>query len=337
MQASTFAEDQNGEIYLADYAGRIYQLTQSTPPFGAPFPTKLSETGCFDAANPTIPEPGLIPYQPRVELWSDGLAKRRWLAVPDGAEVTVGADGDFQFPIGSVLVKEFANAGQPVETRLFMRHPDGGWGAYTYVWNAARTDADLVTAGMDLSLAGGLDWHVPSQSECFQCHTAAAGDTLGLEIAQLNSDLDYGAGLANQLDTLDTIDLLASPLPNPATLPALSTLAGPDSAELRSRAYLHANCQSCHRPGAPGLGGIDLRWDTPLADTNLCDVVPSSGTLGVSGARILKPGDAASSVLYLRMLATGDARMPRLGTTLVHADATAAVQAWINGLTACPP
>ena len=36
---------------------------------------------------------------------------------------------------------------QLVETRLFMRHPDGDWAGYTYEWNAQRTDATLVQGG----------------------------------------------------------------------------------------------------------------------------------------------------------------------------------------------
>ena len=31
-----------------------------------------------------------------------------------------------------------------METRLFMRHPDGDLGGYTYEWNDAQTDATLV-------------------------------------------------------------------------------------------------------------------------------------------------------------------------------------------------
>ena len=36
---------------------------------------------------------------------------------------------------------------QLIETRLFMRHPDGVWAGYTYEWNAAQTEATRVTAG----------------------------------------------------------------------------------------------------------------------------------------------------------------------------------------------
>ncbi|HMV68878.1 MAG TPA: PQQ-dependent sugar dehydrogenase, partial [Myxococcota bacterium] len=268
MQGSTFAEDQQGELYIADYAGRIFKITEASPPVGPVFPQRLSETGCFDPNDPTQPAPGLIPYAPRVELWSDGLAKRRWMALPDG--MTIGVDpasGDWSFPIGTVLAKEFSWGGHPVETRLFMRHADGGWGAYTYVWDPGGADATLVTAGTELDLGGGKTWQVPSQGRCFSCHTSAAGTTLGLETAQLNGDLDYGGTLANQIDTLDAIGMFAVSPGGPRNLPALPSLTGADPAEARSRAYLHANCSFCHRPGGGGLGGLDLRYGTAFGAT----------------------------------------------------------------------
>ena len=40
---------------------------------------------------------------------------------------------------------------QLIETRLFMRHPDGDWAGYTYEWNAQRTDATLVQGGKTVS------------------------------------------------------------------------------------------------------------------------------------------------------------------------------------------
>ena len=118
IQISSFAEDHDGELYVLDYAGDVYKITDATPPGPNVVPGNLSETGCFDAIDPTIPASGLIPYQPSMELWSDGLEKKRWMAVPDGTTIDLEADGDFSFPIGTVLIKEFQYQGQRVETRL---------------------------------------------------------------------------------------------------------------------------------------------------------------------------------------------------------------------------
>ena len=95
-------------------------------------------------------------------------------------------------------------AGEPlVETRLFMRHNDGNWAGYTYEWNAGGTDATRVVGGKTVQVAGQT-WEFPSEAQCLQCHTAAAGRTLGLEIGQLNGHFLYPqtGRTANQLTTL---------------------------------------------------------------------------------------------------------------------------------------
>src|SRR5205823_6444908 len=108
----------------------------------------------------------------------------------DGKYIHVNADGDFNLPIGSVLMKEFRLGDRRVETRLLMRHSDGEWAGYSYEWNDAQTDATLLPAGKSRSLSGQT-WTFPSRSQCLECHTAAAGRSLGLELGQLNRDLQY--------------------------------------------------------------------------------------------------------------------------------------------------
>ena len=55
---------------------------------------------------------GLIPYEINAPFWSDSADKERWLAVPDGTTISVGADGDFNFPNGTVLAKHFRLGGE---------------------------------------------------------------------------------------------------------------------------------------------------------------------------------------------------------------------------------
>ena len=69
------------------------------------------------------------------------------MALPDGRQVVNKANGDFDFPAGTVLVKSFRLGGQLIETRLLMRHPDTGWAGYTYEWNDAQTTATRVNGG----------------------------------------------------------------------------------------------------------------------------------------------------------------------------------------------
>ena len=90
-------------------------------------------------------------------------------------------------------MKNFRVGTRLIETRLFMRHPDGTWGGFTYEWNAQQTDATLVEGGAVRDIGNGQNWIFPSESQCLDCHTSAAGRALGLETAQLNRTFTYHA------------------------------------------------------------------------------------------------------------------------------------------------
>ena len=87
--------------------GAILRLRQSAGSQPSNFPLTLSASACVQPGNATQPANGLIQFEVNVELWSDG-ATRRWMALPDAAHIHVGNDGDLEFPIGTVLVKEFS-------------------------------------------------------------------------------------------------------------------------------------------------------------------------------------------------------------------------------------
>lgn len=338
MFAVSFAEGLDGELYVLDYSGAIYQITEPTPTGGDPFPQRLSETGCFDPTDPTVPVDAMIPYAPISQLWSDGLTKRRWLALPDGTTIARDASGDFDFPVGSVLAKEFSWAGQRVETRLFVRHADGGWGAYTYRWDDTETEAYLVLQGQEVDLPAGPTWTLPSQAQCMNCHTDAAGRTLGLEVAQLNHDLDYGGYVGNQLEVLDAIGLFSAPIGDVSTLPSLVATDDPTATPLAiGRSYLHSNCAMCHQPGGGGLSDMDLRYTTPFAATETCGITPTQGSFGITGAQRIRPGSTGQSIVHFRMDSVDpDRRMPPIGTVVPDTVALDAVSAWIDGLSGCP-
>ncbi|MFO0761313.1 MAG: PQQ-dependent sugar dehydrogenase [Byssovorax sp.] len=337
-----FGEDNDGEVYVVDIGGAIYKLVpENTMPEPSTFPDKLSKTGCVDPNDPKKPAPGLIPYEPHSPLWSDGAGKDRWLALPDGTTIDIQPDGDFDLPIGAVLVKSFRVDDKLVETRLLVRHDDGGYAGYTYAWDDAETDATLLPGSKSRPLGGGKIWYYPSRAECLACHSGAAGRTLGLEIGQLNAEMLYPETnrISNQLATMDHIGLFSTPLSSPVTDLTAFPRPGTDegTAETRARAYLHANCSFCHRPNSVGGGPMDLRYSIPLAGVNACNVPPSNGDLGVSGAKILAPGDPAHSLLSLRPKALGAGRMPPLATQVVDPVGTAAIDAWIQALDGCPP
>jgi uncharacterized repeat protein (TIGR03806 family) len=339
VMASSFAQDNSGELYLVGYDnGFLYRINPASGSGGgASVPSDLSATGCVNASNPTQPASGLIQYDPNAPFWSDGADKERWMALPNGTNVTIESDGDWTYPSGSVLVKNFRLAGQLIETRLFMRHPDGVWAGYTYQWNGSQTAATRVIGGSTVTY-GSQNWIFPSEAQCLQCHTNAAGRSLGLENAQQNGDLLYTltGRTANQITTLTDISVLPGNTPDPATLPALPDPydAASGTVAERARAYLHTNCAMCHRPNGGSTVNMDLRYTASMAATATCNVDPSNGDLGVSGAKRIVPADPASSLLYLRMNRRGANQMPPIGSNVIDTEGAALLSQWIQQMDA---
>jgi uncharacterized repeat protein (TIGR03806 family) len=336
----TFGQDLAGEVYIVSLSdGRIVRVDPGPMMPVDTVPPNIRATGCVDTTNPLNPAVGLIPYAPNAPFWSDGAEKERFLALPDGARITINADGDWDLPVGSVLVKNFTYMSRRIETRLFVRHADGEWAGYTYRWNDAQTDATVLPASDTRPLPGGAQWYYPSRAQCMECHTAAAGRSLGLETAQLNGSITYGATgrTANQLTTLDHLGMFTTPLSTPvAMLPRLVSPTGTDPIEARVRSYLHTNCSMCHRPGATGRGTADFRYSTALPMLGVCNTVPTAGDLGVTGARLVLPGDPARSLVSVRTRATNAWRMPPISSNVVDTVGTTLLDDWIRSLRACP-
>jgi uncharacterized repeat protein (TIGR03806 family) len=336
LQIASFGQDTDGEVYIVHLGGTLHRLVQDTG-VGRQIPNQLSQTGCVIAAAPTQPASGLIPYAPNAPFYSDGAVKTRWLALPDGQRMVVNSDNDFEFPNGSVLVKNFSLGARLVETRLFMRHDDGAWAGYTYEWDAGGTEATRVVGGKTVQVAGQT-WDFPSEAQCLQCHSSAAGRTLGLEIGQLNGDFGYltTGRTANQLVTLNAIDTLTPALTQtPAQLPVIPDPFGGAAIGLRARAYLHTNCANCHRPGGPAPSDLDLRFTTALNATNACDITPTLGNLGITDARIIAPGSPARSVALARVNRVGADAMPPISKHTIDVAGVQLLSDWITGLAGC--
>ena len=339
LNISSFAQGADSELYIVHFGGTLHRL-RATTGIGHEIPAQLSATGCTASSDATQPAAGLIPYAPNAAFWSDGAVKSRFLALPDGQQIGVGSSGDFDLPNGSVLVKHFRLGTRLVETRLFMRHNNGDWAGYTYEWNAQGTDATRVVGGKSVQVAGQT-WVFPSEAQCLICHTAAAGRSLGLELAQLNGTLSYAATgrSANQLDTLNAIGLLAPALAQPgAQQPSMPDPYGSaGTLNERARAWLHTNCSNCHRPGGGTPVSLDLRYTTALASTNACDVVPLRD-LGVVNARVIAVGGtnpASRSLLVLRPARTDADSMPPMQPRMADAAGVALLTSWVNSLTGC--
>jgi uncharacterized repeat protein (TIGR03806 family) len=338
LSISSFGEGNDGELYAVNYSGTLHHLVFAGGTVTDNTPTTLSASGCASSSNVTQAASGLIPYSINAPFWSDGAVKNRWIGLPNGQTISVASDGDWQFPIGTVLMKNFSLNNALIETRLLVHHPDDTWAGYTFEWNAAQTDATRVQGGATRTI-NGQSWIFPSEAQCLQCHTAAAGRALGAETAQMNRNYTYATTgrTANQLTTHSSIGTVTPAYPSDT--PSLAMMPDPadTTASLtnRARAYLHTNCSQCHRPGGPTSSAMDLRYTTTLASTNACNIAPTSGDLGIAGARLIAPGNSATSIVPARMNRRDANAMPPLGSNIIDTNGVVLIQQWIDSLSGC--
>lgn len=339
---SSFAEGTDGELYVLLFgAGTIQKLNFSTGGGGGGpvVPTLLSQTGCA-ASNPLNPSAGMVGYEINAPFWSDNAVKTRYFALPNSGAFGTGSDGDWSTPARSVLRKDFRLNGQMIETRLLMRQSNGDWAGYTYEWNSGQTDATLVdTAGKDVGI-GSQTWSYPSRAQCLQCHTSAAGFSLGLETQQMNRTATYAqtGRTANQLSTLSAsaIGMLTPTVSDPATQAKLADPAGSDTLNARARAWLHTNCAMCHQPNGPTPVSLNLLASATLAATNTCNVDPTRGDLGLTNPKLIAPGAPDSSVLLARASSRdASVQMPPVGSHIVDASGMTLLRSWVTSLTGC--
>ncbi|MGK0187302.1 MAG: putative repeat protein (TIGR03806 family) [Verrucomicrobiales bacterium] len=358
--------DANGEVYFLKMSGhdsgngQIMRLSQSEASTPEP-PALLSQTGAFSNMATLQVSPGLLAYEVNTPLYSDGAHKQRWFAIPnDGSHNTAGEkigfteNGNWTFPPGAVLMKHFElpideqnpSLIRRMETRFMVQGADGEYFGFTYRWRPDGSEADLLVDGMDETVqvrkANGTvvnqAWRYPSRSECFSCHSTAAGYVLGPRTRQLNRDQTYSTTgrTENQLETLNHLGIF-SPAINPALLPGVLTSKpmGDESASWQKRAlsYLDSNCSHCHQPGGTAHANFDARLSSAPFAQGLENAVPNND-LGISGARLIAPGDESRSVLYHRANTLGVGAMPPLAKNHIDAGAIALLQNWINTIDA---
>lgn len=321
-------------------------------------PDQLSAWGLFEDAPAQVPADDVIPFDVTSPLYSDGSAKRRFMYIPDGETIAYSEDGDWQFPVGTVLVKTFSQPhveGDPdagerlLETRLLVRGQER-WTPLTYVWNEAQDAAERVRIGalIDVSFedADGQTRErthvVPNTNECRDCHgTMERLDTLGGNTRMLNRPQPDGA--PNQIDLLDELGLFDR-TPEPAIArETLSAPFGDAPVEDRARAYMDSNCGSCHRPGRgeASQSGFYLDFahtdsqDNPPVTWGVCKVPTSAGGATCGLTHDVVPGDPDRSILICRIESdNAKIMMPPLGRLLVDDQGVELLRTWIAGLPA---
>ena len=271
---ASFGENAAGELFAVSLSGRIFRFEPTDPDGAVPaFPTLLSQTGLFVDLTTLTPKPGLLPFEPAWPFWSDRASKRRWVALPDEGAVTFDLEGSWTFPVGTVTVKHFelpTDAGsRRLETRV-MVHERRGWAGYSYRWNDAQTDADLVTTAQTARYTVGgeaQDWYYPAGSDCLRCHNAAVGEVLGVRTRQLS-----GGGAQSTIALWAQAGIFANHPADPTSLPSHPSPDDESTLEARARAYLDVNCAVCHRPAGPAPGSLDLRASVPVPAMNVVGV-----------------------------------------------------------------
>lgn len=341
-----FAQDDQGELYVSSN-GQLLHLEVQNQQGEPTIPQLLSETGIFADLTTLEPVPGVLPYDVVSPLWSDGAAKRRWIALPGLEQIQFDPVGRWVFPDGTVFVKHFEltladSTLRRLETRVLWSD-NGAWQGLTYRWNDEQTDAYLLSSAETLAVEvlddtqpGGtlaFDWAFPSPADCLTCHNEPAGRALGVDTAQLNRDFAYGSVVDNQLRAWNHIELFTEDI-GPPDNPEFLEYANPADPHaplgLRARSYLAANCSHCHNAETI-FPAMDLRAQVSQPEMNAIDVDPNFDPFGLSEPKRIKTFFKEDSVAWRRMeTLLPFFRMPALGSNRVDPVGLEVIGAWAD-------
>lgn len=314
---------------------------------------KLSTYQFFSGAlKEQMPNARVLPYSLSSSLFTDYALKKRFVYIPKGHKATYRADDQvLEFPVGTALIKSFyydqvqpGNATRLLETRVMVRKPEG-WIFANYVWNDAQSEALLDMSGSNVPIqwinkAGELlqtNYRIPSETECLTCHKHEEQPIpIGPKPQNMLLDMAYDDGSYHQLLKWIAVGYLEDNLP--ATIEATIdyTDATQPLAE-RVRSYLDINCAHCHQEGSHcDYRPLRLAFSETSSLSNLGVCIVPDESVGATYKYIVWPTRPDNSVLYYRLSATDEnIRMPLLGRTMVHQEAVALLQEWIDGLDPC--
>lgn len=295
-------------------------------------PPQLSTFGFFEG-NADKPSTRLIPYELRNPLFSDYSEKHRFIHLPDGARIEIGADGKIAFPVGTALIKNFGYPDsngrlRTLETRLLLHRADG-WVALPYVWRADGTDADLRVGGTRLpiefahgSKTRAISYAVPNKNQCKQCHSSA--DAI-LPIGPFTQNMVF----PRKGDAVTLLGVKATSFEAKWDDPNSGTL------RQRAQAYLRVNCGHCHAPkGSASNSGLFLDGSAKDAAAYGIGKRPvAAGRASGDLDFIIEPGKPDRSILVARMKSTDPGiAMPELGRALVHEEGVKLLEDWIASM-----
>jgi uncharacterized repeat protein (TIGR03806 family) len=317
----------------------------------------LSEYNFFNGAlNAIEPAYGVLPYEPISSLFTDYAVKERFVWVPVGETASFDQNNkSLDFPTGSALIKMFyynnvlpTNTTKIIETRVMVK-TQNGWDFAEYVWNEAQTEAFLETTEdggytevnwLQDGQERFVNYRIPAKQQCVICHSNDFETVpLGIKPQNINSFLTYDDGPSNQLQKLIDFGYLEDALPSNITT-VVDWEDASNSLEQRAKSYLDINCGNCHIDGGQGdYRAIRLGYtDTLNNDENAGVCVEGDTPIPVGGGtfitKLIAPEDSENSIIYYRMSVTGDEayKMPQFGQSLVHTEALALMEDWINSI-----
>lgn len=348
----TFAQGEDGELFFVHYGSpsTVHRLMRN-PNIGknVNFPRKLSETGLFRNGATSEPASGVSIFEIRAPMWADGATAQRlvgMVAGSGGIATTVSIDSNtgrpkamMTWPTNAVLAKTLrmemtvgeAASAKNIETQML--HYDGeAWNAYSYRWNDAGTDAELVGAAGDerkLDLTGKAfpegrhryTYRFHSRAECLRCHNSWSDFVLSFNPQQLaHPEPLLAAGCFDAVFLKGSLARLVNPHDEKAGL------------EARARSWLHANCSACHREHGGGSAPLMVNAELPTGEMRALDEKLTRGDFGMGDARVIAPGLPSSSVLLHRIAKSGAGHMPMIGSQEVDVRGLQLLANWVRSM-----
>lgn len=258
-------------------------------------PAKISLTGLYTNINTKVMDTAAKAFEVNSALWSDDAAKKRWVILRPGKKIQwIDSTDLFDYPDSTVFVKNFYMVMGPAptdtviwETRFLLfkkttAENTDNWFGFSYRWNSAQNDANLVdtTNGLDTAFSyvdfkgksTYKKWKFPSQGACKQCHIGRTGildetgklgigrGILGFMPMQLKRPITPvpPSTATDQVLRLFDQGVFSGTRPNAAALskrfigmkepidPGIVGAARVAVLENKARSYLAVNCSGCH-------------------------------------------------------------------------------------------
>ncbi len=310
-------------------------------------PERLSEWGLFEGDLKDLrPVESVEPYEISTPLFTDYAYKARLFQLPEGQSMTYHDSEVFEFPKGSVLIKNFyypTDFSKPdgerriLETRLLI-HEEEEWKALTYVWNEEQTEAFLEIAGKSIPISWtddqgviqNINYAVPNLNQCKSCHEFNGRFTpIGPTARQLNRSTDGGA--AQLAEWSEKGWLQGLPDHAIAALPIWEE-ASSGTLDERARAWLEVNCAHCHRQEGPAKN-TGLYLLTSEEEDYRIGIMKTPVAAGRGSANLkfgIVPGKPEESILVHRIKSLDPGvMMPELGRKLIHQEGVELIEEWI--------